>query len=46
MYLRITEHEPAALAPRCRICDCRTHHRQDADDTWICETCEEEEGEA
>lgn len=27
----------------CRVCRERTTHRQDADDTWICEACEQDE---
>lgn len=40
-YERVTEHEPAALLPQCRVCGCRTRHRQDADDTWVCTHCDE-----
>lgn len=27
----------------CRVCGERTRHRQDFDDTWICDECEENE---
>lgn len=27
--------------PLCRVCGIWTSHQQDADDTWICEDCEE-----
>ena len=42
-YERVTEDEHAASAPLCRVCECRTRHRQDADDTWVCEGCENED---
>ncbi len=44
-YERITESESAAEAPTCCLCDCRTRHRQVADDIWICAACDGEETE-
>lgn len=40
-YEPITEDAHAAEAPECRVCECRTRHRQDADGTWVCKDCEE-----
>lgn len=39
-YERITEDQHAATAAECRVCDSRTTHRQDADGSWVCQTCE------
>jgi hypothetical protein len=39
-YERVTEHEPAALAPTCHSCGVRTRHAQAADDRWTCRGCD------
>jgi transposase len=39
-YERVTEHEPAALAPTCHSCGVRTHYAQAADDRWTCRDCD------